>query len=953
MSSQKETTQNHGKVKALQELPRLTNLLHECKERIGGGGQIRFLNLVLQGRQLETIETGPVLATPAELLDAISRGELNQHVAFSVDPQPEQELAKRQHFKSYPEDFEHEGLVWLIVGPDYAQPERAPPGWWRKDEAVWGALFAGGYIPATLAPVTTPDTLAKKPSPRAGGAPDTEASGGRARPSKKPEGKPANMPAGLFEAALWWHHQGVNVLPLKKGEKHPGVKWKELQQRRVTEAELGRWRPLFKHGVCFITGAVSDRVVIETDGPAGDAILAEFEKLHGQLPDTLIIQSGSGRGVHLHFRHPGRKVKTIANPEIKLDIKGDGGIAVLPPSLHKSGGRYAIISESMEVAELPEGLLEFIEAKAREAKGKGEPESGECKHDPNDTGARTYSLRAELELHSALQHVRTNSYDSWFRKALAFRRLNWEDALAFELFHEVAERSKGYVSEADCRAKWDNVGEGQSHSSKITIATVFHEAKQNGWTGWVPTQEDYEALASVDEADEIDKLNAEFAIIENPVCIYRVKGQQILRQQDAKLLLEDRYIQIGNGDKVERKKLYFVWLSSSRRRKHREIVFRPGQPSVTKNNELNLFNGFPVHPIPGDVGPFLELVRHVANYNDEHTSYLLCWFAHLFQHPETKMMTAPFIVSKMTGVGKSLLIERIGSLLGEYFKPVSSREIKGNFNSYLEKCLLICVDEAMLAGRVDIAEKLKDEITRRRSRLNIKWVNEITIDVYANWVFTSNRLDGLFIEDKDRRYFAIRSAERRLPQDFYTGFCQWWDDKGKNNVMDFLCAYSLESFDPHAPAPETEFKAMLIADNRTDAQRFIAGLVAEDDGRPLRQLETLISTFCDADERDRRKKEAMLVRALHDIGSEGRQIRATRTPERKVSLWPKHDCEAWKKRTDREWAEQFLSQPDGEAWLEARKRAEAAKATHARRRRDSQDTGCPSAYPAGVSQQNS
>ncbi len=51
-----------------------------------------------------------------------------------------------------------------------------------------------------------------------------------------------------------------------------------------------------------------------------------------------------------------------------VDVRGDGGFCVLPPSLHKSGGRYEIVHEA-DPAELPNGLLEFIETKAREAKG--------------------------------------------------------------------------------------------------------------------------------------------------------------------------------------------------------------------------------------------------------------------------------------------------------------------------------------------------------------------------------------------------------------------------------------------------------------------------------------------------------------------------------------------------------------------------------------------------------
>jgi hypothetical protein len=98
----------------------------------------------------------------------------------------------------------------------------------------------------------------------------------------------------------------------------------------------------FSNGVGFITDEISGVIVIETDGPEGEALLDEFARLHGPLPETLVIRSGSGRGLHRHFKHPGYKVKTKANPAIKIDVKGDAGFCVLPPSPHKSGGRYEI-----------------------------------------------------------------------------------------------------------------------------------------------------------------------------------------------------------------------------------------------------------------------------------------------------------------------------------------------------------------------------------------------------------------------------------------------------------------------------------------------------------------------------------------------------------------------------------------------------------------------------------
>ena len=98
-----------------------------------------------------------------------------------------------------------------------------------------------------------------------------------------------------FEAALGWARKGYNVVPQAAvDKKYPGVKWKALQGRRATDAELVSWQPLFENGVGFITGPVSGIIVIESDGPEGEAVLAEFERQHGALPIRSQFAAGAG-----------------------------------------------------------------------------------------------------------------------------------------------------------------------------------------------------------------------------------------------------------------------------------------------------------------------------------------------------------------------------------------------------------------------------------------------------------------------------------------------------------------------------------------------------------------------------------------------------------------------------------------------------------------------------------
>ena len=79
----------------------------------------------------------------------------------------------------------------------------------------------------------------------------------------------------------------------------------------------------------------------QLEPPAGheqihDRQLERLESEHGTLPDTPVSLTGGG-GQHVLFRHPGRPIKSVNGKLGRgLDLKGDGGYIVLPPSKHPS-----------------------------------------------------------------------------------------------------------------------------------------------------------------------------------------------------------------------------------------------------------------------------------------------------------------------------------------------------------------------------------------------------------------------------------------------------------------------------------------------------------------------------------------------------------------------------------------------------------------------------------------
>jgi hypothetical protein len=100
------------------------------------------------------------------------------------------------------------------------------------------------------------------------------------------------------------------------------------------------WRRWPGANVGVVTGAVSGLMVLDVDPRhGGHESLAAIEADHGLVPGTVESLTGGG-GQHLYFRHPGTVVpcRPIAPG---LDVKGDGGLVICPPSVHVSGRVYA------------------------------------------------------------------------------------------------------------------------------------------------------------------------------------------------------------------------------------------------------------------------------------------------------------------------------------------------------------------------------------------------------------------------------------------------------------------------------------------------------------------------------------------------------------------------------------------------------------------------------------
>ncbi len=120
--------------------------------------------------------------------------------------------------------------------------------------------------------------------------------------------------------------------------------------------------------VAIATGSASGIFVLDIDKKHGGLeSLEELEKKHGLLPTTVTVNTGGG-GKHFFFKLNGLTIKNRANVVPGVDIRGEGGYVIAPPSKHASGASYEWQighSIDVEIADAPKWLIDLIVEKPK------------------------------------------------------------------------------------------------------------------------------------------------------------------------------------------------------------------------------------------------------------------------------------------------------------------------------------------------------------------------------------------------------------------------------------------------------------------------------------------------------------------------------------------------------------------------------------------------------------
>jgi hypothetical protein len=179
----------------------------------------------------------------------------------------------------------------------------------------------------------------------------------------------------MLAAALSLAHSGFSVLPIHSINStgactcnqpdcsHPGKHPRTqhgYKDATTDEAIIRTWwikYPSANLGIA--TGAISNLLVLDVDAKIGGLeSLRGLEDRYGSLEIHRQVASGGG-GKHFYFQSQGLQIKCKIKILPGIDVIGESGSIVAPPSVHVSGKRYTWANE-LPIQRMPQWLITLI-----------------------------------------------------------------------------------------------------------------------------------------------------------------------------------------------------------------------------------------------------------------------------------------------------------------------------------------------------------------------------------------------------------------------------------------------------------------------------------------------------------------------------------------------------------------------------------------------------------------
>jgi hypothetical protein len=518
--------------------------------------------------------------------------------------------------------------------------------------------------------------------------------------------------------------------------KHPRIKTGRAFEAATTdEAQIRNWWKRWpRANIGIATGQASRVCVVDIDSAEGMALLKQIADANGGMPLTLMSRSGrDGIGAHLWFECT---EPSPSNSGHGLDIRGDGGNLVAPPSMHLSGRPYAWVNPSQPLAAMPPWLLYWFRNREGEARPGAEKVRGGSPFGPVPAHlrGRGANLTARVALQEAVDIVDIDaalevipnaerSWDSWNRVGMAVWRATEGSDAGMEAFDYWSQLSRKY-DPAAAAERWRAYA--GSPPDSIGFGSLVYEARQadpawsppSQWRPEVVPREHQAFLEPVSSptlpqgrketnghhlngsvipqlfvqktaSNPLIELNEQFAVIGDIGGKCRVLGWtpskvdphiKVPSFQDFKSFSERhgaRYIPVKtekpNGDIIEEnKQLGAYWLKWSGRKNYEGIDLDPAGPAILPGNILNLWEGMAVTPKPGQWPLMRQHITDILAAGDPASAAYILKFAAWCVQNPGSPAEAALVFQGDKGTGKGTFARALRDIFGQHGMQVFS-----------------------------------------------------------------------------------------------------------------------------------------------------------------------------------------------------------------------------------------------------------------------------------------
>lgn len=572
---------------------------------------------------------------------------------------------------------------------------------------------------------------------------------------------------------------------------------------------------------------------------------------------------------------------------------------------------------------------------------------------------RDHEQKTPDQVREMLAHINLpefGSRDLWITILCTINDWSQKSAEGFDIFHEWSSEQPGYASEEDCFITWQSFEPGGG----IGIGTLIKLARENGWGEPAPVPVVIpevgsdaplaEQVAQPIEPSEpapapqavaatinrsspllmaaqhavnstgkhrfdinqaVQWLSHEFVMILDQDGLFYSMTERVAMSRTIIDDLLTRYMPLNsNGVPTNASALI-------RRYGLRQNVnsqgFNPGAQLIYWENGksyVNLYTDPPamIAATAQEVAQFWDLWDYLFPREEDKPfgKYLLQFYAHVVQKPSIKITSAPLMISKEFGTGKTTAMFDIPKAIcgNDNSKLVSNKVLKSAFSDYITGSQFLHFDEVHINGKWDsddTANSLKNLVTGTSVEIHPKGLKPYNIPNRIFITATSNYEDAITLPSNDERRWGIYYLEPTRPytdaerKAYFKVWHDWLNSSRGPGVLRYIFnSIPLAGFSAHAVPPMTRAKYAMVEKSQLTEVQIIIDAVKHGDG-PFHKDIFLTEDVAQWLQTETGKQySGMGVRGFINRSlPHARVLRDIRTGNTKIRPWVHHDFATW------------------------------------------------------------